>query len=136
MVDALQEIWRVLRPLGILIDLRPRAAKLPLDILYYGDLIPTGWIDDSRDEVDDIGADEALMTVTGQGYFSLEQYTTFPYLMYWDTLEELRQYTADRWRSVQLDEATLRNAHRLLTACGPAAKLRTHREVQIARYRK
>jgi len=136
MVDALKEIWRALKPAGILIDLRPRAAKLPLDILYKDDAISVGWVDDSRDLVDDIAADKAIAKMVSQGYFVLERKATFSYLMYWDALEELTMHVTDRWRSAQLDETTVDNTRRLLVERGPAAKLRTHREMRIARYHK
>lgn len=136
MVDALKEIWRLLKPASTLIDLRPRAAKLPLHILHHGETISVGWVDDSRDLVDDTAADEAMAKAVRQGYYGLERKATFPYQMYWDTLEDLTTYVTERWHSVQLDQTTLREAHRLLLELGPKAQLRTHREMRIARYRK
>jgi len=136
MVHALQEVWRALVPAGQLIDLRPRAGYLPLEIIGRGQVSFAGWIDDTRDMPDDRAANAALARMLEAGWFGHEAEAAFDYALYWANLAELRAYVAQRWHRVVLPEATLAAAERRLLKSRPGARLRVRRPVIISRYRR
>lgn len=136
MVHALQAIWRVLKPGGTFIDLRPLAANSPVQVMAGRQVLLAGHIDDSADRLDDMAVNEALDVVIKAGRFSCERTETFDYVSYWDTLEEMRHYVEEKRSSLVLPEAVLLKSRRLLTDSGAGARLRIPFKMVIACYRK
>jgi hypothetical protein len=92
MVHALNELWRVLTPGGRLIDLRPRPANWPLELVANGRFTVVGNTDNAPFLEDDSAAEAAIHGIAHDGRFALEQKTSFDCLTYWDTLDDMLTY--------------------------------------------
>ena len=93
MVHALQEAHRVLKPNGILIDLRPAPAHRRLGIGEGRRWQFVGRLHEVLD--DDHAADAAVARVVRQGLFGTEKRTEFQLDRVLDAVEEARDFLAD-----------------------------------------
>jgi len=93
MVHALLEAHRVLKPDGLLLDLRPAAVHRRVGIAQ-GDDYQLLWRMRESFE-DDHAADRAIAQVTGDGYFKSAARTRFPCFRVMDTLDEFREWLLD-----------------------------------------
>lgn len=136
MVHALKEIWRVLRPDGSLIDLRPQVGNPPLEILAGEQELLAGLIDASLDAPDFTAATESLAWAVREGWFVSERDESFDYALYWDTLDQMETYIKELWTRVCVPEAVLAEARRLIANSDEKARVRVRRHIIISRYRK
>src|SRR4051794_35825045 len=137
MVHALAECRRVLKPDGLLIDLRPFPGNWPLDVVAGPHAWPAGFLDDSLEIPDDQAANESIAQAVGAGWFRTERETTFEYAWYWDSLAELEAYIVERWSTVmRLPEQTKATAVQLLAAGGREVRLCFRRGMRLGRYRR
>src|SRR5215211_4610030 len=112
MVDALDETRRVLKPDGILIDIRPLNGQWPIEVVSTRELKETGHVDDLPEPLNaDRASNEAMKEVESRGWFRREQEQLFPFFYSWDTPSEMEEFIADDW------------SH--LVALGEAAKMAT-----------
>jgi hypothetical protein len=90
MVHALEEIRRLLKPTGVLIDIHPVAEAEHIEIHQggridlAGDLTVRQWCFEFEQ------ADIALAEVTRRGVFAVERESLFDSLTYYDSAEEMR----------------------------------------------
>jgi len=90
MVHALEEIHRLLKPTGILIDIHPVAESSPIEIHQgekiepVGDLSVHQWCSDYQH------ADNALTEIKQRGLFIVEREGMFNSLTYYDSVAEMR----------------------------------------------
>ena len=90
MVHALEEIHRLVKPTGILIDIHPVAEPSPIEIHQgkkiepVGDLSVRQWCSDYQH------ADEALTETQQRGLFMVEREGMFNSLTYYDSVAEMR----------------------------------------------
>ena len=135
MVNALKEMWRVLRADGVLLDIRPIAARWPLEVLVNDVWESAGRFDDSPSLPDDEASDRALVTAARDGWFVREHDAIFQLFCYWDSLDDMQAYIAERWApSVVLPDAVLDTAKRLSTEKG--ARVRGLLTMSISRWKK
>jgi hypothetical protein len=135
MVHALREIWRVLVPGGILLDLRPLCASWPVEIVAGERVLRAGALDDSLAMVDDLAANHAVEQVVRDGWFRRERGGTFTYDWYWDTLDELKEHVEERWHPIALPDSVYAQAQRTAASvAGVSVRVRVH--MMIGRYRK
>jgi hypothetical protein len=93
MVHALLEAYRVLKPNGLLLDLRPAAVHRRVGISEDGGY-RLRWI--MRENfADDHAADRAVAQVTGEGRFKAESRTRFPCFRIMDTIDEFQEWLTD-----------------------------------------
>jgi hypothetical protein len=85
MVHALEQIWKALRPGGLLIDVRPVSARWPMEILASGRVLRAGRIDDSPSAVDDRAAN-AAMRASVRRFFRPVARAAFPFDYVWDSV--------------------------------------------------
>ena len=135
MVHALSEIRRVLTSRGYLIDLRPFAAKPPVEIISGDKIIAAGYVDDSHDFPDYLAANDAVEYMTANGLFSLEQSDTFDLYTYWDTITEFKTYMDTGTTSI-LPPETLATVEQLLSRLDSHCRIRERLNMTITRYRK
>src|SRR3989338_6318446 len=90
MVHALHEAHRVLKPNGILLDLRPAPVNRRIGISRAGRFIPLA----AMREVfaDDRAADRAVAHVINEGLFVVEARTHFDCQRVMDTLDDFRSW--------------------------------------------
>lgn len=114
MVHALREAWRVLKPGGTLIDLRPISVDVPLLILTDAGWKAAGCPSQSPDRVHDLAADQAIRNVIREGRFSKVKQVYFVTNYYWNTMEELQADVDESWKDdIIVTEEIWREAHRL-----------------------
>ena len=107
MVHALERIWGALRPGGLLVDVRPVAARWPLEILADGQGIRAGRIDDSPNVVDDQAADVAIRTAVRRRFFRPTARATFPFDYIWDSVAEMSEYVTANWEGCAVLQSDL-----------------------------
>jgi hypothetical protein len=135
MVHALHEIWRVLVPGGILLDLRPISASWPVEVVAGERVIRVGALDDSLAMSDDLAANRAVEQVVDEGRFSHERQGTFTYDWYWDSLDELREHVEERWHPIALPDTVYAQGQRVAARVERASfRVRVH--MIIGRYQK
>jgi SAM-dependent methyltransferase len=93
MVHALKEAHRVLKPDGILVDLRPAAVHRRLGLGEGRRWQPIGALHEVLD--DDHAADAAIARVLRDGYFHSEARRAFLLDRVMDTLEDIREWLED-----------------------------------------
>ena len=104
MVHALHEAWRILRPQGILIDLRPLCADAPLEIVFTGGCDSAGPVEMNLGIAHENAADHAIESVTGEGIFKELELDHFDFAFYWNTVKEMKAEINEYWQ----DDAVLR----------------------------
>jgi len=90
MVHALREAHRVLKPNGILIDLRPAPVHRRVGLTRDGRYHPLGIMREKLD--DDLAANRAVAHVLRQGLFKAGGRTQFDCRRRMDTLKEFRAW--------------------------------------------
>src|SRR5512134_1975658 len=107
MVHALEETRRVLKPDGILIDIRPLNGQWPIEVVSTRESKETGRAEDFPEPLNrDRASNEAMKEVESRGWFQREQEDFFPFLYSWDRPSEMEQFIADDWSDfITLGEA-------------------------------
>jgi hypothetical protein len=108
MVHALEETRRVLKPGGILIDIRPLSGQWPIEVASIAGVKETGHVDDLPEPLNaDRISNEAMRDVEARAWFRREQEQLFPFLYSWDTPSEMEQFIASDWSDfICLEDAT------------------------------
>ena len=90
MVHALEEIHRLLKPTGALIDIHPVAESSPIEIHQggkidlVGDLLVRQWCIDYQQ------ADNALTEIAQRGLFAVERESVFDSMTHYASVAEMR----------------------------------------------
>jgi hypothetical protein len=133
MVHALKEIWRVLVPGGILLDLRPVSTGWPVEVVAGERVIRVGALDDSLAMGDDLAANRAIEQVIHDGWLIRERAGSFTYDWYWDTLDELKEHVEESWHPIALPDSVYAQGQRVAAnAEGASVRVRVH--MVIGRY--
>jgi len=144
MVHALEEIHRLVKPTGILIDIHPVAEPSPIEIHQgekikrVGDLSVRQWCSDYQH------ADEALTEIKQRGLFMVEREGLFNSLTHYDSVAEMRtdwkeaiaKFARDAQsidESVPQAEAMAARAEELMQAAASGAELIVTEQVYISR---
>src|SRR3990170_3053928 len=136
MVHALREIWRVLAPDSLLLDLRPLSGAWPVEVVGAGGVMVTGHVDESEDVADDRAADAALAGVAQAGLFARERDGAFDFSWYWDSLGEAQAHIAEKWPEARVPEEVLAETQRQMARAGGGARVRATARVVISRWRR
>ena len=136
MVHALKEIWRVLAPGGYLIDLRPHSGKSPVEVVGAGWAVLAGLVDESLDSPDEIAANESMTYVIHKGWFVHDREESFKFALYWDTPDEMKAYTEEKWTHSYVPAEVLTEVRRLMANNDKEASVRIRQNMIISRYRK
>ena len=137
MVHALEESWRVLRPNGELIDLRPISSNPSVEIVSDGVSESAGLLDDSRGRANDLAADGALDQVVERGLFEQNGVKQFRFSLYWNSTDVMQAYVEERWsNSAEIPSAVLRQAEQLAKMAIDPVRARIQRKMHLATYGK
>jgi hypothetical protein len=141
MVHALEEIHRLLRPAGSLIDIHP-VLEAPLIEVYQGPQVvfaepsPDYFGEDYRQ------AEHALAQVVSRGLFVIERSGEFDFLTYGSSVAELRDFMAKAnayddspkdESAVAAEEELYARVDELMQASGEQAEVVYHERARIAR---
>ena len=146
MVHALEEIHRLVKPTGILIDIHPVAEASPIEIHQggkidlAGDLSVRQWCSDYQQ------ADDALTEIAQRGLFAVEREGVFNSLTHYDTAAEMRQSLKEAIDKFARDaqsvaeavphaEALAVRAEELMQAAASGSELIVRERVHIRRLR-
>ena len=135
MVHALQEIHRVLKVGGSLIDLRPAISNRTVEIELSYARLHVGEIDSVVTIPDHLAADRALQNQIADGLLRAEYEENFELVTELDTLADLLEYAASLRQSV-MPEAVLQRVEAIIADETEDFSIRTRREMVIARYRR
>jgi ubiquinone/menaquinone biosynthesis C-methylase UbiE len=146
MVHALEEIHRLLKPNGVLIDIHPVSESSPIEIHQSGNIDLVGYLSVRQWCIDFQQADNALTEITQRGLFAVEQEGVFDSLTYYSSAEEMRtslKESIDKFaRDAQLAgeavphaEALAARAEELMRAAGSGAELIVRERTHISRLR-
>lgn len=136
-MHALERIWRALAPKGVLVDVRPIAARWPLEVVTPVRVQRAGRVDDSPSLADDRAADRALRVIERRGLLRRSQRAVFSLAYVWDSLEEMQAYVAERWEGCAvLPHAVIERAARLSQAGAEPARVRIVLRMVISAYEK
>jgi hypothetical protein len=146
MVHALEEIHRLLKPKGFLIDIHPIAEHSTVEIHRNGEIELVGHLEVHQWCVDFREADNALAEIVQRGKFTIEQKGMFDTLTYYDSVEEMDtslkesiyKYARDPDsvdRDLPQTDVLTARAGELLRAAGSGAKLVLHERDHIGRLR-
>lgn len=136
MVHALQRIWYLLKPNGLLIDIHPTNELATLTVRVGQQFMPAGWIYEWDDYIEYEWADNALQRALNVKWFELERRSEFSFVWYTDSMEELRSYLTEEWRDALIDEVTFMRAQELLGTPDRDKEVIVREAIKIARYRK
>jgi len=88
----------VLKPDGILIDIRPLNGQWPIEVASTRESRETGHVDDLPEPLNaDRASNEAMKEVETHGWFNREQEEYFPFIYSWDTPSEMEEFIAEDW---------------------------------------
>jgi len=90
MVHALEEIHRLLKPAGALIDIHPMSESSTIEIHQNGKIDLAGYLSVRQWCIDFQQADNALTEVAQRGLFVVEHKAVFDSLTYYTSVEEMR----------------------------------------------
>jgi hypothetical protein len=137
MVHALQEVWRVLKPAGIVIDQRPISVDVPLLILTVTGWQSAGLPDQSPDRVHDVAADRAMRIVIHERLFIRLKQKYFGINNYWNNLKDFKMDVEEEWKEdVIISEEIWRRVHLLYRSRGSQKRIRITIRRKLAMYQK
>ncbi len=136
MVHALEQAWQVLRPGGMLLDLRPGSFDSPMDVLADDVVEHAGMVDMTADLPDDQASDESIEAAVRAGVFVPKEVRKFEFSYYWTSLEGMREYTQERWETAVFPAEVVGRTRSLLEALGPEARIRITLPMHLATYEK
>jgi hypothetical protein len=123
MVHALHEAQRVLRPDGLLVDLRPAAVHRRVGVIQAGRYRPLGAMRETFD--DDRAADCAVTQVEGEGRLKAEGRAVFACNRIMDSLDEFQEWLADfvKLGNLPSHDWLVRRVERALDVAGGRARV-------------
>ena len=134
MVHALDEIRRVLKPDGTLLDLRPEEDSWSVEIVSSAGWQAAGRLSDLPQGIaDDAAANQAMSEVRSRGWFIQQQEEEFSFFYYWDTPSEMKEFMESEWEDFEkLEEDVYRKASSLWVASGADARVRVRVKMHLA----
>jgi len=137
MVHALKEAWRILVPHGTLIDVRPLSIDVPLEIVYEGGRADAGMVDFSPGVDLDADADNAMISVTAEGIYTLAREELFDFTYYWKTVKGMQDDIKEYWEGeVNIPEQVWQRARQLFDKRRPKTQIRLAMRMKLGKYEK
>ena len=136
MVHALEKIYTLLKPEGILIDIHPTPEPAALVVRLDQRPTPAGWLDEVTDYAEYEWTDEALQAATDTGLFSLERRSAFEFVWHAESVPDLLAYLAEDWQDARLDAVTAMRLEEMLKTPEPDKEILVKEAIRIARYRR
>jgi hypothetical protein len=138
MVHALEETRRVLKPGGVLLDIRPLNGQWPIEVASARGIEETGHVSDIPEPLRaDRASNEAMNEVEARGWFQREQEEFFPFFYSWDTPKEMEEFVAEDWSDIIALSEEAKVATRSAWAIGEAdSRVQVRVRILIAKWKK
>lgn len=138
MVHALGEIRRVLRPNGILIDLRPVEANWSVEVVSSAGWQAAGRLSDLPVALeDDEAAFKAMRQAQANGWYVKKEEKEFPFFYYWDTPSEMKEFMDEEWEDFEkMEEHVYQKASSMWASANADARLRVRVNMLITHWDK
>ncbi|MBE0672471.1 MAG: hypothetical protein IH588_17990 [Anaerolineales bacterium] len=126
MVHALSEIRRILKPNGILIDLRPVESNWSVEVVSSTGWQAAGRLSDLPAAVaDDEAAFKAMREAESRGWYIKRAEEEFAFFYYWDTPSEMKEFMEDEWEGFEkLEEDVYKKTSSLWASANADARVR------------
>jgi hypothetical protein len=146
MVHALEEIHRLLNPMGALIDIHPVSESSPIEIHQGGKVDLVGYLSVRQWCIDYQQADNALTEVAQRGLFAVEHEAVFDSLTHYTSAaemcaslkESIDKYARDAQsagEAVLHAEVLAARAEELMRAADSGAELILRERTHISRFK-
>jgi hypothetical protein len=137
MVHALKEAWRVLMPMGVMLDIRPLSVDTPLEVVFGKKRELAGIVDMSPEIEYDIAADKAINTVVKERNFTEDKIDYFDYVYYWKTFHGMMADFEERWKDeIIITDEVIQRAKSLYEEMRPKVKFRFGMRMKLGKYEK
>ena len=138
MVHALDEIRRVLKPNGILIDLRPVESNWSVEVVSSAGWQVSGRLSDLPAAVaDDEAAFKAMRAAESKGWYSKKEEKEFAFFYYWDTPSEMKEFMEDEWEDFEkIEDAVYKKTSSLWASSNADARVRVRVNMLITKWKK
>lgn len=137
MVDALHEAHRVLRPSGVLIDVRPITQPIVVEVIIASQAVWVKTVETYSAPEDLAAADAAVRHALSREWLVFETSLPFQFDIYCDSAAGLRDYAEGRkLRGDEIPYEELEERRRGSGVDGHAARLRCRRAWMLNTYRK
>ncbi|MEW6405880.1 MAG: hypothetical protein AB1649_29155 [Chloroflexota bacterium] len=136
MVHALDEIRRVLKPRGILLDVRPVEDRWSVEVASSKDFKVAGCLVDMPVGIeDDTAAFRAMAEAESRGWYVKEEEEQFAFFYYWDTPSEMKEFMEVEWDDFEkLEDDIYQKAKSLWASANADARLRVRVRMLITRW--
>ena len=137
MVDALREAWRVLKPRGVLINLRPLTTPMVLEVVVATRVLWAKEVASYSTPEDLAAAESAVQHAVSSEWFTREKSRPYDVEIYCDTAADLSLYTQMRkLPEAEIPYEEMEERRREMHAHGQTAGLRCRRRWMLSTYRK
>ncbi len=123
MVHALQEIRDLLKPNGVLIDIRPNGELVEF-IRPHGDgELFIGHLQETDNYIEYRQAEAAVQEVVAEGLFHFQKRGEFTFQVHADSFSALKSFLDENWSDALITEDVIAEAKRLDIAFGEGKAL-------------
>lgn len=138
MVHALGEIYRTLKPDGVLVDLRPLEDSWSVEVVSGAGWQAAGRLSDMpMGLADDAAANQAMNDVQARAWFIQQKREDFSFFYYWDTPSEMKEFMEAEWEDFEkMEEDVYRKTAALWASSGADARVRVRVRMSIAAWEK
>ena len=136
MVHALREIRRVLRPGGILLDIRPLMDRWQIEVASAREVREPGRVRDFPIGLaDDEAANRSIAQAAENRWFSRDRQDFFSYSYSWDTPGEMEEWIETEWEDfIAIDEETRRATRSAWASADADARVQVRVKILITRW--
>lgn len=136
-MHALDEIRRVVKPNGNLIDLRPMLDRWQVEAASARETTVTGRVTDFEIGLaDDTAANRAMAEAETNGWFKRDRDDFFSYVYAWDTPKEMEEWLEEEWNDfLGLDEESKRATRSAWTMADGDARVQLRMKMLITRWK-
>jgi hypothetical protein len=138
MVHALDEIRRVLKPNGVLIDLRPVEANWSVEVVSSAGWQAAGRLSDLPVALeDDEAAFHAMREAASRDWYVKKNEKEFGFFYYWDTPSEMKQFMDEEWEDFEkMEDHVYQKAGSMWASANADARLRVRVNMLITLWEK